>query len=1307
MRNLISAKCWLLLATGMFLAPATFAACNYSLSPVLRNHGHGATNNSFFVNTGTGCPWNVINPNSWITITNTGNFFGTGTVHYAIAANTELLGRTGEVTIASETFTIRQSGVPCNYTFTPTTRNHGHPGTNNSSFAISVSKIGCTWSAVNTNPWIVLLGATEGTNNGTVFYTALSNNTPVSRSGNIVFGDDAFVLTQNSAPCNYSLSPDSRMHGHGDSTGGVSVASSSGTAFECAWIISNTNDWITITTNTAGGTNDGTFGYTITPNPNSWARSNIFYVWDEPFIVFQEPTPCGSASLSPTSKTVEAEHETYSFTVNVPGGCPWEVTNTNTWINVPVTSGTNTSSVDFFVFANPSSVARTGTVSVLDKNFTVRQVGAVCDYRLSATNRHHGYAAKTNFIGIDTLSVCSWGITNTNTWITFAATNGMGDSNVTYTVKANTGSIQRTGRVTVAGQLVTISQGTIGCAMSLSPATRNHGKGSQSNAFIVTIAGGCSWNASTTNSWIHLLPPAAGSGSFTNGYLVDGNPNGVMRTGYIMVEDEVVRITQDPATCDYNLSPATRQHGSGARTDFVTITVTNSCSWIAATTNSWITILNGATNGAGTSNIYYHVEANSLTPTQRVGIIYVGGHTSVITQLGITCEYAVSPASRKHGNGLATNYFKVITTNGCPWFVDNTNTWVTITSNVTGIATADVGYIVAANTNLADRIAVLGVQGQTFVITQRAAGCSFDLTPRTRTHGDGATAHYLSVDTISGCSWDASSPNAWITISSNTSGTASANIGYTIAANPTLADRIGQILVEDQIFTITQLAASCSFDLTPGARKHGNEAKTNFFNVATITGCSWNVTNANSWITITSNAVGNASANVGYKVAANTNFFDRIGILYVGDETFTITQRSVTCSFKVTPDTRKHGAGATEHFFSLTTTNGCSWTVDNTNSWITISSNASGTASANIGYILAANDSLADRIGVLEVEGETFTITQSMATCSFDLIPNGRTHGYADISSYLSVDTINGCSWNATSANSWITITSNANGSASANIGYTVAANPNFVERIGHLHVGGETFTITQRSLTCPFDLTPAGRDHGYRATNASILVEATPTCSWQATTTNTTWITILPGASGSGTGMVNYAVSSNLTLSARTGAIKIGEQNFVINQSAYLCNYNLSDTDRQHGFGSNTGQISVATGPTCVWTATTTNTDWIQIVATSATGFTYTVSANFDSTTRTGYVAVADEVLTLRQLAPVSGFVFEWIRLTPNGDIRVRLAGGPSGLWELQSSTNLTTWTKIADLTNTTGRVEYIIPSPGNNNRFYRAIRP
>jgi hypothetical protein len=84
------------------------ATCTYAISPKSANFGSGGGAGSVRVTTSAGCAWTAASNASWITITSGASGSGNGTVQYSVAANTTGSRRTGTMTIAGRTFTVKQ-----------------------------------------------------------------------------------------------------------------------------------------------------------------------------------------------------------------------------------------------------------------------------------------------------------------------------------------------------------------------------------------------------------------------------------------------------------------------------------------------------------------------------------------------------------------------------------------------------------------------------------------------------------------------------------------------------------------------------------------------------------------------------------------------------------------------------------------------------------------------------------------------------------------------------------------------------------------------------------------------------------------------------------------------------------------------------------------------------------------------------------------------------------------------------------------------------------------------------------------------
>jgi hypothetical protein len=85
-------------------------SCTYAISPTTADFGSAAGMGNVNVTAPAGCPWTATSNVSWVTITGGASGSGNGTVVYAVAQYTgRPRKRTGTLTIAGQTFTVRQS----------------------------------------------------------------------------------------------------------------------------------------------------------------------------------------------------------------------------------------------------------------------------------------------------------------------------------------------------------------------------------------------------------------------------------------------------------------------------------------------------------------------------------------------------------------------------------------------------------------------------------------------------------------------------------------------------------------------------------------------------------------------------------------------------------------------------------------------------------------------------------------------------------------------------------------------------------------------------------------------------------------------------------------------------------------------------------------------------------------------------------------------------------------------------------------------------------------------------------------------
>jgi hypothetical protein len=166
--------------------------------------------------------------------------------------------------------------------------------------------------------------------------------------------------------CSYTINPVNSSIGAAGGSGTINLTTPNG----CTWTAVSSVPWITIGNTAAGGTGNGSVPFTVAANTGA-ARSGTITVGGKTFTVNQSGE-C-AYNLSSSSANVPSTSGTASFTVNTGTGCSWAVTNIASWLSVSgASSGSGTAAITVNIAAN-SGAARTGTLSVAGKIFTVNQ----------------------------------------------------------------------------------------------------------------------------------------------------------------------------------------------------------------------------------------------------------------------------------------------------------------------------------------------------------------------------------------------------------------------------------------------------------------------------------------------------------------------------------------------------------------------------------------------------------------------------------------------------------------------------------------------------------------------------------------------------------------------------------------------------------------------------------------------------------------------------------------------------------------------------------------------------------------------
>jgi subtilisin-like proprotein convertase family protein len=186
-------------------------------------------------------------------------------------------------------------------------------------------------------------------------------------------------------------------------------------------------------------------------------------------------------------------------------------------------------------------------------------------------------------------------------------------------------------------------------------------------------------------------------------------------------------------------------------------------------------------------------------------------------------------------------------------------------------------------------------------------------------------------------------------------------------------------------------------------------------------------------------------------------------------------------------------------------------------------------------------------------------INTSTSICGFNITPGTQVFPHTGGTGTIDVSSsFPSCDWSATSQASFLSITSNTNGTGNGVVSFTVAPNMG-AARTGRMTIAGRSFSVQQAS-GCPFALSQETLQVGGGGGAVNVGVTAAGVCGWSAAT-DANWITINNG-SGSGNGTLDLTITQNSTGSPRTGTVMVGARTLTINQSASSVSSNRAPFD-------------------------------------------------------------------------------------------------------------------------------------------------
>lgn len=277
------------------------------------------------------------------------------------------------------------------------------------------------------------------------------------------------------------------------------------------------------------------------------------------------------------------------------------------------------------------------------------------------------------------------------------------------------------------------------------------------------------------------------------------------------------------------------------------------------------------------------------------------------------------------------------------------------------------------------------------------------------------------------------------------------------------------------VAAFSEASLTCAYSLSPQTRTVDVGGTNGTLGLTTDFDCSWTATSNNApWLTVTPGSGGTGGGLVSYAVAANTGAA-RGGTITVGGtaggQSFTVNQAGVSgaCAYTLSAAADSVAASGDIRAIRVGAGSGCAWTATSNAAWITVLSGATGSGAGAVRISIAANTATntgTSRSGTVTIAGLTYTVTQNAAGCTFTLAGPAATLAATAAGYAITITTQASCQWSATSAGSWITMTSATSGTETGTLSFSVSANTGNVPRAATIVIAGQWLPFLQKPIT-------------------------------------------------------------------------------------------------------------------------------------------------------------------------------------------------------------------------------------------------
>jgi hypothetical protein len=713
----------------------------------------------------------------------------------------------------------------------------------------------------------------------------------------------------------------------------------------------------------------------------------------------------------------------------------------------------------------------------------------ICSYSISPSSLSFPQTGGTAAVGITLLSgqSCTWTASSDSPWLTVSPLTGMSNQSVLVTAAANTSSTAEAGTLTIAGQVVSVTEAAAtACVFAVTPSTYTFPAlgGAATFDLVQTGGGDCTWTTFSDVAWI-ALAPVGGYGNGTVVATARSNTTGAPLTGTINIAGQTIDLAQVPvtSTCTYLVSPTTISFNQAGETTPITVTTSApSCPWTASSNEPWATV--SPTSASGDGTVELTVQANNTGAT-HTATLTVANQTIPISQgTSNTCTFTVTPNPNplNYPSTGGTDTISIVASDpSCAWNASVVPSWITLSTpsgtGVSGTGTATISAFAYPNTGNKAISGDITIAGITVPVTEAApTGCAFVVSPTSLAFpSGGAVAQVTITANQDSCSWTATSGATFATVSP-TSGTGTGTVNVTTLPNTGSTQLTTTLTIASQSIPVTQSPTGCTFGVSPTSVSFPGNGGTMPVTVSTSsTQCTWQAISTVPWLTV-SPAFGSGTGPAQLTATANSTGSPLSGAITIGGQVVSVSEASGNgCTFSVSPGAINfpNNGGSVVKSIVASGAN-CAWTAS-APPWITLST-ASGTGDGSVQITAADNSTGPAENGTVVIAGVSIPVTEA-GGCTFTITPNPiAVDANAQTVMVNVVSSPSNCSWTA-QAPVFATLSSPA-GTGTASTELIFQVNTVGTDLTGTLLIAGQSIPVTQNFTVQAFaDVTPGSFD--------------------------------------------------------------------------------------------------------------------------------------------------------------------------------------------------------------------------------------